>query len=124
MNKVGGYAEAEAYIKAALPHVQVSYCHASLGSKLVIQRVGSIKHYSGRNLQATSPKLEEMWDTTKADLGSADLMMYMGYDSSYYGTVGIAYGGVVCRLAGYKKYKASINEWRETHAKAGRVRSI
>ena len=90
----------------------------------MIQRVGSIKHYSGRNLQATSPKLEEMWDTTKADLGSADLMMYMGYDSSYYGTVGIAYGGVVCRLAGYKKYKASINEWRETNAEIGWVRSI
>ena len=90
----------------------------------MIQRVGSIKHYSGRNLQATEPKLIEMWDTTKADLGSADLMMYMGYDSSNNGSIGIAYVGMVCRNAEYNRVKASINEWRETHAKAGRVRSI
>ena len=90
----------------------------------MIQRVGSIKHYSGRNLQATEPKLIEMWDTTKADLGSADLMMYMGYDSDYYGTVGMAFRGVVCRHAGYNKYKASVNEWRKTNAETGWVRSI
>ena len=65
-----------------------------------------------------------MWDTTKADLGSADLMMYMGYDSSNNGSIGIAYVGMVCRNAEYNRVKASINEWRETHAKAGRVRSI
>ena len=79
--KVGGTnAAAEAYIKSALPHVQVSYCHSSLGTKISIQRIGDIKHYSGRNLQATGAKLEEMWETTKADLGTADLMMYMGYE--------------------------------------------
>ncbi len=63
-----------------------------------------------------------MWDTTVADLGGADLMMYMAYDSDYYGTVGIAWGKVVCNSAGYNKYKESINEWRKTHAEAGHVR--
>ena len=79
--KVGGTAAAaEAYIKSTMPHVQVSYCHSSLGTKILIQRIGDIKHYSGRNLQATGAKLQEMWETTKSDLGTADLMMYMGYE--------------------------------------------
>ena len=79
--KVGGTAAAaESYIKSALPHVQASYCHKSLGTKISIQRIGDIKHYSGRSLQATGAKLREMWDTTLSDLGTADLMMYMGYD--------------------------------------------
>ena len=81
MAKVGGTAAAaEAYIKSTMPHVQVSYCHSSLGTKILIQRIGDIKHYSGRNLQATGAKLQEMWETTKSDLGTADLMMYMGYE--------------------------------------------
>ena len=79
--KVGGTnAAAEAYIKSALPHVQVSYCHSSLGTKISVQRIGDIKHYSGRSLQATGAKLEEMMGTTRSDLGTADLMMYMGYE--------------------------------------------
>jgi hypothetical protein len=92
-----------------------------LGTKIVIQRIGDIKHYSGKNLKATGDHLKVMWDTTVADLGGADLMMYMAYDSDYYGTVGIAWGKVVCNSAGYNKYKESINEWRKTHAEAGHV---
>merc|ERR1712111_327533 len=76
--KVGGTtAAAESYIKSALPHVQAHYCQKSLGTKIALERVGEIKHYSGRSLQATGAKLQEMWDTTMAGLGSADLMMYM-----------------------------------------------
>ena len=55
---------------------------------------------------------------------TADLMMYMGYDTSYWGTIGIAWGKVVCQHSGYNKYKESINEWRKTHAEAGVVRNL
>jgi len=120
--KVGGTtAAAESYIKSALPHVQAHYCQKSLGTKIAIERVGDIKHYSGRSLQATGAKLQEMWDTTMADLGSADLMMYMGYENEYYGTVGIAWGKTVCIHSSGNKYKESINEWRKTHAEAGQL---
>jgi len=120
--KVGGTAAAaEAYIKSSLPHFQVHYCHESLGTKIVIQRLGSIKHYSGRSLQASGAKLEEMFETTKEELGTADLMMYMGFDNDYYGTVGIAYGKSVCSHPSGTKYKQSINEHRKTHAEAGHV---
>jgi len=120
--KVGGSAaQAEAYIKSALTHAQVSYCHASLGTKIHIQRIGNIKHYSGRSLQATGAKLEEMKSTTEADLGTADLMMYMGYELDLYGTVGIAYVSTVCGHPNGNGYKQSINEWRPTLTAAGHV---
>ena len=119
--KVGGDDQAKAYIEASLPHVQASFCHASLGSKLVIQRIGDIKYYQGKSLQATGAKLQEMWDTTVAELQGADLMMYMGWEEAYSGTVGIAWGKVVCIHSSANKYKESINEWRNTHAEAGHV---
>lgn len=122
LSKVGGSAgDAEAYIESSLPHVQASFCHESLGTKIVIQRIGDIKHYSGKSLQATGAKLSEMFDDTAKDLNGADLMMYMGYDTALWGTVGIAWGKVVCDHSYYNKYKSSINEWRPTHAAAGHV---
>jgi len=118
--KVGGTAAAENYIKSTMPHIQASYCHKSLGTKIHVQRIGDMKHYSGRTLTATGPKLQEMWDTTKTDLNGADLMVYLGYESNYVGTVGIAWGKVVCETTG-DQYKSSINEWRKTHAEAGQL---
>ena len=41
--------------------------------------------------------------------------------SDYYGTVGIAWGKIVCIHSSGNKYKESINEWRNTHAEAGHV---
>lgn len=118
LNQVGSVSEAESYIEAVLPHVQAFFCHESLGTQVKIERIGDIKHYEGKNLQATGEKLAEMIPDTKADLNGADLMMYMGYDTEYYGTVGMAWGNVICASLPYKGYKSSINEWRETHASA------
>merc|ERR1712038_1212110 len=119
--KVGGAAAAENYIKSTMPHIQASYCHKSLGTKIHVQRIGDIKHYSGRTLTATEAKLVEMWDTTTTDLNGADLMVYLGYESNYVGTVGIAWTKVVCIHTTGDKYKSSINEWRKTHAEAGHL---
>ena len=46
-----------------------------------------------------------MFALTVSDLGSADLMLYMGYDTAYYGVVGIAYKPAVCDPSYYNKYK-------------------
>ena len=105
-----------------MPHIQALYCHSnSLGTTIKVQIVGSIEFLSGKQLQASGGKLKEMQSHTKMKLGSADLMMYMGYDTDVWGTVGVAYKGVVCRHAGYNKYKQSINEWRSTKTEAGHV---
>ena len=105
--KVGGTSQAEAYIAATWPHIQVSYCHSSLGSKVLVERLPGIKHYAGKTLVASGAKLSEMFDLTVSDIGSADLMLYMGYDTAYYGTVGIAWSPVVCDPSPYNKYKVN-----------------
>merc|ERR1712153_248401 len=107
--KVGGTSQAEAYIADTWPHIQVSYCHSSLGSKVLVERLPGIKHYAGKTLVASGAKLNEMFDLTVSDIGSADLMLYMGYDTAYYGTVGIAWSPVVCDPSYYNKYKSSNN---------------
>ena len=118
---MGGTSQAEAYIAACWPHIQVSYCHASLGSKVLVEMVPGIKHYAGKNLVASGASLNEMFTDTANDLGSADLMLYMAADTDYYGTVGIAWCPVVCDPSVYNKYKSSINEWRQTHAASAHV---
>ncbi len=120
--QVGGYAEyAEEYIDEAFTHVQASYCHPSLGTKITIERMGKPKHYEGKELQATEDKLIEMYDITKEDLRGADLMFYIGYEYEQHGTIGLAYTGRIC-ITG-DQYKQSINEWRSTTAQAGFVSS-
>jgi len=122
LSKTGSHDNAKAYIQSTMPHIQTFYCHEStLGTKIQLEIDGEIKFYAGKSLQATGAKLQEMFDPTKADLGNADLMVYMGYDTSYWGTIGIAWGKVVCMSSGYNKYKSSINEWRNTHAEAGQL---
>ena len=85
----------------------MSYCHSSLGSKVLVERLPGIKHYAGKTLVASGAKLSEMFDLTVSDIGSADLMLYMGYDTAYYGTVGIAWSPVVCDPSPYNKYKVN-----------------
>ena len=107
-----------------MPHVQALYCHgSSLGTVVKVELKSNVRYYQ-RNLVASGEKLQEMFSTTKNDIGSADLMMYMAAEPSACnqwgcsGTLGIAYVGVVCNPYA-AKYKQSINEWRQTHAEAG-----
>ena len=51
---------------------------------------------------------------TANDLGDADLIAYMCYETYQYGTIGIAWSPVICDHPYYNKYKSSINEWRST----------
>ncbi len=88
--------------------------------KIRIQRLGYPKYYQGKSLQATDSKLKEMYATTKNDLKGADLMFYIGYETQYHGTVGLAYVGTVCGNWDYGKQ--SINEWRSTTVSAGWVK--
>ena len=76
-----------------------------MGSKVLVERLPGIKHYAGKTLVASGEKLREMFDLTVSDIGSADLMLYMGYDTAYYGVVGIAYKPAVCDPSYYNKYK-------------------
>ena len=66
-------------IEAAFVHVQTYYCHASLGAKLKIERIGDIEHIDD------SFGVHELYSSrilgiTKQKIGMADLMVYVnGY---------------------------------------------
>ena len=124
MAKLGSASEVEAYWNAAAPHLQARFCHNTLGTKIKIERIGIFKHYAGKTFTA-STGLNIMQDDTEADLGSADLMVYMCHDTtSLSGTVGKGYKGVVCEVPNANKYKQSVNEWRQTSVKFGGVNNL
>ena len=124
MAHLGSASAVEAYWNAAAPHLQARYCHNTLGTKIKIERIGNFKHYAGKTFTA-STGLNLMKDATEADLGSADLMVYMCHDtSSLYGTIGIAYRPVICDHSSANKYKESINEWRPTSVAFGGVNQL
>ena len=95
--------------------MQTHYCHSSsLGAKIKIETL-SIKHYSGKKALANEAG-ETTWNPiTTANLGKADLMVYMAYDKDKTGPSGIAAGGTVCTTgAANIKEKQSISEWQKT----------
>ena len=121
--KVGGHDEAKAYIESTLPHIQTLYCHSTLGTKIQLETVADPVHVEGKYITASSDSIIDMKTNTEADIGDADLMVYLGWEESYYGTIGIAWVSTVCRPTswGSQDVKSSINEWRETHAEAGHL---
>ena len=121
MNHLGGASETEAYIASIWPHLQVNYCHSTLGSKVLVERLPGIKHYAGMNLKADSAGLQSMYTNTENDRNGADLMLYMGFIGAGYSSGGgIAYLAVVCEN-GYDKYKQSINNYGQSIAAMGEL---
>ena len=75
----GNHLSAKGYVTLTWAHIQAYYCQPSLGSKIYVERLPGMKHYD-EDLPGddTAAALETMEPHTEKDLGSADLMMYMG----------------------------------------------
>ena len=87
----------DAYINSIWAHLQTNYCHSTLGSKVLVEKMAGNKHYSGIDLDGTSDSLKLMFDHTEADLDGADLMLYFGHIGEGYSSGGgIAWLSVVC----------------------------
>ena len=114
LNKVGSHSQVESKIDSLMTHVQASYCHSSLGTSVKIQ-VEGVKHYPGKTIEPSGAGLEAMYCTTRTELGSADLMMYLVYFDPPIGTsftAGIAYRPAVCRPSFANNHiKESINRF-------------
>ena len=78
-DKTGGKSGAEKYIKDMLVHVQATYCHASLGTRIKITLL-DCPYYPNAKILGNEASRDSMESATKSDLGSADLMVYIGYD--------------------------------------------
>merc|ERR1711935_1325928 len=122
----GNHLSAKGYVILTWAHVQAYYCQPSLGSKIYVELLPDIKHYNENlpgNDKATA--LKKMEPHTENDLGSADLMLYMGLDcdgtksSCLWGGGRVSEIGIVCKDSAYNKYKGSINNWGTSYAMLG-----
>ena len=128
MWKLGSKEKIETYWNAALVHAQTRYCHASLGTKIKIQRVGDFIHLKKKSLRADDASLIKMYGLVKQIVSDeVDLQVTITHDiiKAGVGVVGIAYMQSVCASnidEGHLKH--SINEWQPTTAEFGAVSYI
>merc|ERR1712086_1017594 len=99
---------AEEYIDGVWTHLQTNYCHDTLTSSVLIERLNGINLYDV-DLETDSDSLESMYDTTVADIGDADLMLYF------------AYVGATCEASYYNHYKQSINGYGSDESSMGEL---
>merc|ERR1712172_424422 len=112
---------AEEYIDGVWTHLQTNYCHVTLTSSVLIERLDGINLYNV-DLETDSASLQSMYDTTAADIGDADLMLYFAYVGDGYASGGgIAYVGVTCEASYYNKYKQSINGYGSDESSMGEL---
>lgn len=94
-----------------------------MGSKVLIERLSGIKHYAGITLKGDMESVEKMFSHTAEDLGSADLMLYMGFNKPYVKSGGgIGYVGAVClESEEYIENKFSINCYGTSYSAMGEL---
>ena len=124
----GNHLSAKGYITLTWAHIQAYYCQPSLGSKIYVERLPGMKHYD-EDLPGHDKTngLKTMEPHTEKDLGSADLMLYMGLDcdgtnvfqSCEWGGGQVSEIGIVCKDSVYNKWKQSINNWGTSYAMLG-----
>ena len=128
LNRLGSKEKVIEYWKNAEPHLQARYCHASLGTKIKIERVAykGIYEFAPINghLEATEEMLRLLQEPTKFILGDADLVVYMANDvhNTYSGYSNLA--TVCANWAGSEKDKATINQWQYYPSRFGAVSTI
>ena len=112
-DRLGGTTQAEDYIAASWVHLQTYYCHYSLGSFVLVERLPNIKYYEKVKIQDNKRStLDQMFDHTTKDIGDADLMVYLGYKPNQCPNCvsGLAYKSKICKTDKNSiKKKCSIN---------------
>ena len=114
-NRLGGKSNAKKKIRSAMTHVQTYYCHASLGTKVKIQQAENMAYYHESSWTADGDATLNRFKTIVTNdfkNSEADLFVGMGSDSSPYGTVGLAWGEVVCQPY-FRSQQTSINEYND-----------
>merc|ERR1712086_68345 len=112
---------AEEYIDGVWTHLQTNYCHDTLTSSVLIERLNGINLYDVA-LETDADSLESMYDSTVADIGDADLMLYFAYVGDGYSQGGgIAYVAATCEASYYNHYKQSINGYGSDESSMGEL---
>ena len=83
------------FINALWTHLQASYCHYTLTSKVKIVRMDRIIHVDKEMIYTDVLTRDYFNEDTEAILDGAHLVTYFGYKNDYGGS-GIASFGTVC----------------------------
>merc|ERR1719216_530151 len=105
------------WIDSVMTHVQAHYRHSSLPTKIQFKYDKSETIYKNANYPSTD--YLDTWSQIGKDDGDkkVDLYCAFGKDSSYYGTVGLAWVGGACN----DYIKTSFNEYRNTPSETAMV---
>jgi len=105
--------DVNSYLDQMFTHVQSHFCQISLGTQVHIEVLGSYTYHADQTWTATGDILGgSVKDIAAADNSGADVQVFMCKDSSFYGTVGIAWVGTMCKTY-YSGYNANLNEKRQ-----------
>ena len=103
----GSTSQVENNIKSVWTHLQANFCHSSLGSKVLVERLPGIKYYAGEWIDMESigcsfTMIEgNMEKYIEADLNGADLMAFVGTAGVGWGEWGgKAFIGSICNNIG------------------------
>ena len=116
-----------AKFNAAQVHTQARYCHSSLGTKIKIERLGSLEYlsnYKAPYLTADNMKSHKkaLRNFTKSHIGVADLMVYLVNDEEKRkGARGVSYRSVACTRS---SLRYSVNEYQSSSALFGEVSTV
>ena len=90
---------------------------------MFIQRDGDYTYHAGNKWTADGDILRNSIKAiTASSTSNAHLFVYMCKDPQFFGTIGIAWVGTLCRSNFLKGYKASLNEKRESAISSAEVR--
>jgi len=108
-------ADANGYLDEMVTHLQAHFCQISLGTQIQVEAIDSYTYQVGESWTAESAGGSlsgPIKDIAAADTSGADLGVFMCKDPEFYGTVGLAWVGTMCKTT-WSGYNAGVNEKRE-----------
>merc|ERR1711935_489270 len=107
--------DVSSYLDQMVTHVQSHFCQISLGTQIHIEAIGGYTYHADQTWKAepdSNSLSGPIKDIAAADNSGADLGVFMCKDSEFYGVVGLAWVGTMCKTY-YSGYNAGVNEKRE-----------
>ena len=104
--------EAKKQLKATMAHTQTHFCHASLGSKIKLKRIGDLTYWKGEKWLGTNQMIDNyLPKLTLQKLGKTDIVLFFGHHEmgSYGGATNCM--GCICNEKIPKKKRCALNLW-------------
>merc|ERR1711971_83889 len=102
------------YIDQMVTHMQTHFCQTSLGTQVALDVIGGYTYHADQSWKAdsSSGSLQGPIKTiAAADTSGADLQVFLCKDTSFYGYIGLAWVGTMCK--GWAGYHSGVNEKRQ-----------